>query len=76
MSSDRPADRGAHTWPYLRGRSRLLGATVSVFDSGRVQVTPSMKHVTGSLAVKTLAQRLGELHRDYETLNPDVGVEN
>lgn len=58
--------------PYLAGQDRLLGAKLTAYDGGRVQVTPSLRHLSTRLGVLQLADRMAEMGEDYETLHPEL----
>jgi len=66
--------RDVNSWPYLEGRERVLGASITAYRGGNVRVTPSLRHITSRLGVTQLARRLGTLDDDYVTLHPGVSM--
>ena len=64
--------RDMNSWPYLEGRDRVLGASITAYRGGEVRVTPSLRHITSRLDVAQFARRLAVLDDDYVTLHPSV----
>lgn len=68
--------RDLNQWPHVEhpGVNEVLGASVRVYKGGDVSVVPSLRNITARLGVTQLADRLGNIDEDYDTLNPEVAA--